>query len=76
MARAIHPETILANITCSTCGTKYQCIGAYYDKKFSIEQCSNCHMAFTGERVDSATSSAIEKFNDKFGAFKYVKKSK
>ena len=74
MTQSIHPEIITAEVTCSNCSTKVKLTGAFYQNKFSVEQCNKCHMAFTGQRTDTAKSSAIEKFNEKFGNFDFANK--
>ena len=64
----IHPEIITSNVTCAGCGNKFVLTGAYYSKSFSVEQCNQCHSAYTGERRMVSTG-AVEKFNQKFGDF-------
>lgn len=64
----IHPERVTSQINCSGCGNTFTLSGAYYSNKFTVEQCSNCHTAYTGKRR-MVGAGAVEKFNKKFGAF-------
>lgn len=64
----IHPEKTTAQVNCAGCGNNFSLSGAYYSDKFTVEQCSQCHTAFTGKRR-MVGAGAVEKFNKKFGAF-------
>lgn len=68
MKLEIHPNVVTSDITCSGCGSKFKLSGAFFERKFTVEQCSNCHSAYTGKRRTVETG-AIEAFNKKFQGF-------
>jgi large subunit ribosomal protein L31 len=60
MQVGIHPETALATVTCSSCGTTFMTRSSAGD--LSVEVCSQCHPAYTGRVASSAGGNRIERF--------------
>ena len=55
-----HPELHLVNAVCATCGTGFTVRTTA--QSLSVELCSNCHPAYTGERRITARGDRIERF--------------
>jgi large subunit ribosomal protein L31 len=60
MKTAIHPETRLTTVTCSSCGTTFETRSTL--PSIQIEICSECHPAYTGAERAVYRSSRIERF--------------
>ena len=60
MKTAIHPETRVATVTCSTCGTSFETRSTR--ETIQVEVCSACHPAYTGEERRVRKSGRIERF--------------
>jgi len=56
-----HPETQLVAATCAACGSAFVVRTAA--PSLSLDVCSNCHPAYTGERRQAARSDRIDRFN-------------
>jgi large subunit ribosomal protein L31 len=56
-----HPELHLVDATCATCGTTF--IVRTAGSSLSIDVCSNCHPAYTGEQRHTAHGDRIDRFN-------------
>jgi large subunit ribosomal protein L31 len=56
----IHPETMVATVTCTTCGTTFETRAT--QASIDVEVCSACHPAYTGVERVSARGDRIERF--------------
>jgi large subunit ribosomal protein L31 len=56
-----HPELHLVEVRCSTCGTSFHTRSTA--DAITVDVCSNCHPAYTGETRTVATGGRIERFN-------------
>jgi large subunit ribosomal protein L31 len=56
-----HPELHLIEVRCSTCGTSFHTRSTA--DAMTVDVCSNCHPAYTGETRTVATGGRIERFN-------------
>ena len=69
MKNGIHPNYVLATVTCS-CGNTFQTRAT--KKELKIDICSACHPFFTGKLKYVDTAGRIEKFQSKFAAGTYT----
>jgi len=60
MQVGIHPELELAQVTCSSCGTRFMTRSSTGD--LTVEICSRCHPAYTGTAAKVSSGSRIERF--------------
>jgi large subunit ribosomal protein L31 len=60
MRLAIHPDTVLATVTCSNCSTSFQTRSTR--PSLEVEICSGCHPAYTGAQRAGTGGSRIERF--------------
>ncbi len=60
MNTAIHPETQVATVTCTTCGTSFETRSTR--PSIQIEVCSACHPAYTGVERSVRRGDRIERF--------------
>jgi large subunit ribosomal protein L31 len=56
----IHPETTVATVTCTTCGTTFETRAT--QASIDVEVCSACHPAYTGVERVSPRGGRIERF--------------
>jgi large subunit ribosomal protein L31 len=56
-----HPETHVVDAVCSTCGTSFALRTTA--GSLSVEVCSNCHPAYTGEQRTASRGDRIDRFN-------------
>jgi large subunit ribosomal protein L31 len=56
-----HPETRLVDVVCATCGTSF--IVRTTAASLSVDVCSNCHPAYTGEQRSASRGDRIDRFN-------------
>jgi len=56
-----HPETHLVDVVCATCGTSFT-LRTTADT-LSVDVCSNCHPAYTGEQRTASRGDRIDRFN-------------
>jgi large subunit ribosomal protein L31 len=56
-----HPETRLVDATCAACGSTF--VVRTTAESLSLDVCSNCHPAYTGERRQTAHGDRIDRFN-------------
>jgi large subunit ribosomal protein L31 len=56
-----HPELHLIEVRCTTCGTSFHTRSTA--DSISIDVCSNCHPAYTGQERTAVTGGRIERFN-------------
>ena len=56
-----HPELHVVDAVCATCGTTFTVRTTA--ESLSVELCSNCHPAYTGQERSVATGGRIEQFN-------------
>jgi large subunit ribosomal protein L31 len=55
-----HPETRPVDAVCATCGATH--IVATTRSALSLDVCSNCHPAYTGEQRQTAHGDRIDRF--------------
>jgi large subunit ribosomal protein L31 len=60
MRTAIHPQTAVAPVTCTSCGTTFEVSSTR--ASIVVEVCSACHPAYTGVERTVARGSRIERF--------------
>ena len=56
-----HPEMHLVDIVCATCGTSFTVRTSA--AALSLDVCSNCHPAYTGEQRTVSRGDRIDRFN-------------
>ena len=56
-----HPDLHAVEVRCSTCGTTFD-LRSTADS-ISVDVCSSCHPAYTGQERAAATGGRIERFN-------------
>jgi large subunit ribosomal protein L31 len=56
-----HPSLRLVDVRCSTCGTSFTVRSAA--DAISVDVCSNCHPAYTGQDRAVASGDRVERFN-------------
>ena len=56
-----HPELHLVEVRCSNCGTSFHTRSTA--DAITVDVCSNCHPAYTGETRTVASGGRIERFN-------------
>ena len=64
MKAEIHPEYLVANVTCS-CGNAFETRSTKGD--LQVEICSACHPFYTGKQKILDSAGQIDKFNKRFG---------
>ncbi|MGH3006004.1 MAG: 50S ribosomal protein L31 [Gaiellaceae bacterium] len=60
MKTTIQPETMIATVTCSSCGTTFETRSTR--PSIEVETCSTCHPAYTGVERPVRRGSRIERF--------------
>ncbi|HEX2044687.1 MAG TPA: 50S ribosomal protein L31 [Gaiellaceae bacterium] len=60
MKNTIHPDTRVATVTCTTCGTAFETRSTR--PSVEVEICSACHPAYTGVAREVRRGSRIERF--------------
>ena len=60
----IHPDYVLATVTCS-CGNTFQTRST--KPELHVEICSNCHPFYTGKQKIVDTEGRVEKFLQRYG---------
>jgi large subunit ribosomal protein L31 len=63
MKTDIHPEYVLATVTCS-CGNTFQTRST--KAELHVEICSECHPFYTGKQKLVDTAGRVEKFRQKY----------
>ncbi len=63
MKEKIHPEYILATVTCA-CGTSFETLST--KPSLRVEVCSKCHPFFTGEQRIVDTEGRVERFKRRY----------
>ena len=63
MNKDLHPEARNVEITCTTCGNKFEIKSTSKDIKVDI--CSKCHPFYIGKQTSGAKAGRIDKFNQK-----------
>lgn len=56
-----HPEMHLVDVVCATCGTSFTVRTTA--ATLSVDVCSNCHPAYTGEQRTTSRGDRIDRFN-------------
>ena len=56
-----HPDLHSIDVRCSSCGESFALRSTA--EAISVDVCSNCHPAYTGRALVTATGSRVERFN-------------
>ncbi len=64
MKKDLHPKLHTIEVTCTTCGNKFE-IETILDE-LKVDTCSNCHPFYTGKMSSASAAGRIEKFNKKY----------
>jgi large subunit ribosomal protein L31 len=56
-----HPHLYLVDVRCSSCGASFTVHSTA--PAISVEVCSNCHPAYTGQARAVASGDRVERFN-------------
>jgi large subunit ribosomal protein L31 len=56
-----HPVLHLVDVRCSSCGTTFGIRSTA--ESISIDVCSSCHPAYTGQERAAASGNRVERFN-------------
>jgi len=64
MKAGIHPEYVLATVTCS-CGNTFQTRST--KPELHVEICSQCHPFYTGKQKLVDTGGRVERFQRRYG---------
>ncbi len=64
MKDGIHPEYLVANVTCA-CGNSFQTRSTRGD--LSVDVCSACHPFYTGKQKIVDTQGRVDRFRRKYG---------
>ena len=67
MSNNTHMDLHKVDVSCSGCGRKFV-IHSTLNQTVTVEMCSRCHPAYTGEQKVVVTK-AIDSFNRRFSAF-------
>ena len=65
MKTGIHPEYVVATVTCS-CGNTFQTRST--KPELHVEICSQCHPFYTGKQKILDTAGRVDKFRKKYAA--------
>ena len=60
MKTALHPETTIATVSCSSCGASFKTRST--SRSLEVDVCSACHPAYTGVERSLARSGRIDRF--------------
>ncbi|MCS4536915.1 MULTISPECIES: 50S ribosomal protein L31 [unclassified Mycoplasma] len=63
MKKDIHPKYNTVKVVCSTCNTEFE-FGTT-KSSISVDVCSGCHVAYTGDRAKTKATGMIDKFNQR-----------
>ncbi|QBF34915.1 50S ribosomal protein L31 [Mycoplasmopsis phocirhinis] len=63
MKKDIHPKYNNVKVTCSTCNTEFE-FGTT-KSAISVDVCSGCHVAYTGDRAKTKATGMIDRFNQR-----------
>ncbi len=63
MNKELHPNQNKVEVTCTTCGNKFEMKTTSDDIK--VDVCSNCHPFYTGKQTSGAKAGRIDKFNQR-----------
>jgi len=60
MKSGLHPKYVQAEVSCGTCGRKFQ-VGSTR-QTLHVDVCSNCHPFYTGKQTIVDTAGQVERF--------------
>lgn len=63
MKKDLHPNVNAVEVTCTTCGNKFQIKTTADDVK--VDVCASCHPFYTGKQTSGAKAGRIDKFNQR-----------
>lgn len=64
MKADLHPYYNATEVTCNTCGNKFETYSTLDNLK--VEQCSACHPFYTGKVRDHTRAGQVEKFRQRY----------
>ncbi len=65
MKQGIHPYYNAVQVTCNSCGNRFETYSTTAELK--VEICSNCHPFYTGKVRSLARAGQVEKFRQRYG---------
>ncbi len=65
MKQTIHPATLPTLFTCGNCGTEIT-LASTGQTQSNLDVCSNCHPAYTGERLRTLSNNRIDAYNSRY----------
>lgn len=65
MKKQTHPVSELTNYTCGNCGTQIT-VNSTAKSNATLDVCSSCHPAYTGEELKTASGGKVDAFNDRY----------
>ncbi len=63
MKKDLHPNVNTVEVTCTTCGNKFEIKTTADDVK--VDVCASCHPFYTGKQTSGAKAGRIDKFNQR-----------
>ena len=61
MKKEIHPEYVKSDVTCVTCGKKFETKSL--SSEIKVDVCSNCHPFYTGKATSNSKTGRVDRFN-------------
>ena len=65
MKKDIHASYVTTKVKCATCGNEFE-VKSNKDA-LTLEQCNQCHPAYTGKAKQITAAGRVDKFNKKYG---------
>ena len=65
MKKDIHTNYVACKVKCATCGNEFEVLST--KDAMNIEQCNQCHPAYTGKAKQVIAAGRVDKFNKKYG---------
>ena len=65
MKKGIHANTVMMHVKCATCGNEFDVLSN--KDNLVVEQCNECHPAYTGKAKQVVAAGRVDKFNKKYG---------
>ena len=64
MKQGIHPKYNRAQVTCTTCGNKFE-TGSVLEE-IKVDTCNECHPFYTGRQRFASAAGRVERFKQKY----------
>ncbi len=65
MKKDIHADYVTTHVKCATCGNEFDVLSN--KDNLVVEQCNQCHPAYTGKAKQVVAAGRVDKFNKKYG---------